>query len=179
MTKISCNKIFDELKNKNGIFEAKTHLEKDILEDLSVQCQKECGWESPVITRERLNDDVKTYIYIEDGYVKGYAAFSIGTYIDNETGEQLSTRCIGELYTCPKYRGNGISSKLIDYGIKKLEIDVNNLCVVHPVMPVARNIILKRAGEKMMLIIEEQAVRGPKKAVENSEPWNDITFRIM
>lgn len=60
------------------------------------------------------------------------------------------------MYTCPKFRNQGISSKLIDYGIKELNMDTENLHVCAPVMQAAQKIIVERIGRNIILQEDNQ-----------------------
>ncbi len=161
--KTICDNKLNKIRN-DGIYEAKTKNEIDIAESLSILAQMECCWESPLVTRDVIKKGVKVYLYIVDNRVKGFVAFDEFAYINNKK-ETIKTSSIAEVYTCPKYRLKGIAGKLIDHGIDVLKIDKNNLCVHAPVMPAAQNIILKKAGENVIIKKDNVCKIGSKEVV--------------
>lgn len=156
-----CHEKLKEFESRDdGIYLVKSDKEKEIAENLSTLSHMECCWESPIITKKSIENTVTAYLYIENGYVKGFVVFDKKNGVHNNL-----TYYIGELYTCPKFRNQGISRKLIDYGIKELNMDTENLHVCAPVMPAAQKIIVERIGENIILHEDNQLKLVNKKNI--------------
>lgn len=139
---------------KDGIYKVNTDKEVAISELFSILSMMECCWEARLITKEAFENRVIAYLYIENGYVKGYVAFEEKSPSKQVKNNKQTFYILVEVYTCPQFRRKGISSKLIDFAIEDLNIDTTKLFVSGPVMPAAQKIIAERVDE--LIILEEE-----------------------
>ncbi len=146
----------------DGIKRATTDKLRNIARKMNAISKMETGY-------KRIRITPSTFIFFVDQDPISYITF------DPEFLSGGGSYILTDVYTIPKYRNRGYASKLFEYAIKELKLDVNSLWISFPVSDLGKPLILKYAKEEVMAIASSYS--GTWTINDLKEHWIEIMKR--
>nr|WP_321351917.1 hypothetical protein [uncultured Methanoregula sp.] len=145
---------------KKGVKIANSDLLKNIALNLNSISSMETGY-------NKMSIQESTFFYAVDGLAVSYITFD-----PQFVKEDPSSWILKDIYTILKHRKKGYSSKLFEYAIKKLNLDLQNLWISFPISGLGKHIVLKYAQNKIMAVAP--VYPGTYDVNDLKENWEDI-----
>jgi len=138
-----CKPVF----SSDGNQDVKTDQQQEIAIQFAIFSKNETGKDYRSVTKKMFNEGLRAFIFVDKYHPIGFIPFK---KVVLEDLREIYVVC--DMFTFPKFRGRGIASDLLNFGIEQLKIDRKNIACTFPVEKSAQNIILNNAIENVIRV---------------------------
>ena len=155
----------DETK-KDGIYKVRSLKQKKIAANFAFYSHLDQCIDSPVLDENSFTEPIEVYLYIEHNTPQGYIAFWKKDLILEGTSKQVFV--LWDLYTFPEFRRKGIATKLLDFGVRDLDIDTDIFTVSLPITIASAKMAVKRSTRDVLGWSAQGYIQGKKEELKES-----------